>query len=201
MNLTGGNPKPYTIVPSVYNPGNIGANVTIVNQAAGVVQGVSLNKGPSFLQFSYVAPDTRVCSVDISPDGTTWSRMTDSGGSFSRSLTFTGLTPNTPYQYRIMCYFDQSAAYEFLPSEITSGTIITATGTPRVVFQNFTLPPGASKAVFVFTGPAGSPVTQTCFTSPCSVNLDIGTWSRTVTFETNSSSIVGVPSTTSISVQ
>lgn len=201
MDLTAGNPKPYTIVPSVYNPGNIGANVTLVNQAAGVVQGISLNKGPGFLQFSYIAPDTRACSVDISPDGTTWSRMTDSGGSFSRSLTFTGLTPNTPYQYRIMCYFEQSAAYEFLPSEITSGTIITSIGTPRVVFQNFTLPAAASKAVFDFAGPDGSHVVQTCFSSPCSVNLDAGTWTRTLTFETNSAAIVGARSVTAITVQ
>lgn len=201
MDLASGNPKPYTIVPSIYNPGNIGANVTLVNQAAGVVEGISLNKGPGFLQFSYIAPDTRACSVDISPDGMAWSRMTDTGGSFSRSLTFTGLTPNTPYQYRIMCYFDQSAAYEFLPSEITSGTIVTSVGTPRVVFQNFKLPAGATKAVFDFTGADGSQVSQTCLSSPCSVNLDVGTWTRTLTFETNSSSIVGVKSTTNIAVQ
>jgi hypothetical protein len=100
-----------------------------------------------------------------------------------------------------MCYFDQSALYEFLPSEITSGTITTSVGTPRVVFQNFTLPAGATKAVFNFVGLDGSVVTQTCLSSPCSVNLDIGTWTRTLTFETNSSSVVGVPSTTGITVQ
>ncbi len=201
MDLTSGNPKQYTILPSIYNPGNLGANVTLVNQAAGVVQGISLNKGPGFLQFSYIPPDTRTCSVDISPDGTTWSRMTDSGGSFSRSLTFTGLTPGTPYQYRIMCYFEQSAAYEFLPSEVTSGTITTSTGTPRVVFQNFKLPAGAGKAVFDFAAEGGSHVTQTCLSSPCSVNLDVGTWTRTLTFETNSGAVVGAKLVTSTSVQ
>jgi len=40
MNLAGGNPNPYAIVPSRYNPGNLGANVTAVNQATGVVQGI-----------------------------------------------------------------------------------------------------------------------------------------------------------------
>jgi len=125
MNLAGGNPNPYAIVPSFYNPGNIGANVTTVNQATGVVQGISVNNGPTSLTFSYAAPDTRACSVDISSDGIAWVRMTDSGGAFSRSLTFTGLNANTTYRYRIMCYFDQSPQYEFLPNQITSGSFLT----------------------------------------------------------------------------
>jgi hypothetical protein len=200
MNLAGGNPNPYAIVPGIYNPGNVGANVTTVNQATGVVQAILVNKGPTSVTFSYAAPDIRACSVDVSPDGMTWSRMTDSGGAFSRSQTFTGLAPNTTYQYRIMCYFDQSAAYEFLSSQITSGSVTTAANIATTVFQTFTLPPGASKAVFAFAAPDGTTVHQTCSSSPCSVNLSSGSWTRTLAFETDDSVAVGTTSATRINV-
>ena len=200
MNLAGGNPNPYAIVPSVYNPGNLGANVTTVNQATGIVQAISVNNSPTSLTFSYAAPDVRSCSVDISSDGTTWARMTDSGGAFSRSLTFTGLTANTAYQYRIMCYFDQAAAYEFLPRQITSGTSTTAANIATTIYQTFTLPSGASKAVFAFVASDGTTVRQTCSGSPCSVNLSPGNWTRMLTFETDSSVAVGTTSATKIYV-
>ncbi len=201
MNLAGGNPNPYAIVPSVYNPGNLGANVTAVNQATGVVQGISVNNGPTSLTFSYAAPDNRACSVDIGSAGSTWSRMTDSGGAFARSLTFTGLTPNTVYQYRVMCYFDQSAAYEFLPAQITSGTITTAANIATTVYQTFTLPPGASKAVFAFAASNGTTVNQTCSSSPCTVNLSPGNWTRTLTFETSDSLPVGTLSSVDVKIE
>jgi hypothetical protein len=201
MNLAGGNPNPYTIVPSVYNPGNLGANVTLVNQATGVVQDISVSNGPASLTFSYAAPDNRACSVDISSDGSKWARMTDSGGAFARSLTFTGLAANTTYQYRIMCYFDQSAAYEFLSSQITSGAVKTAANIATTVFQTFTLPSGASKAVFAFTALDGTTVRQTCSSSPCSVNLSPGNWTRTLTFETSDSVPVGATSSGDIKIQ
>jgi hypothetical protein len=201
MNLAGGNPNPYTIVPSFYNPGNIGANVITVNQATGVVQGISVNNGPTSLTFGYAAPDSRACSVDISSDGATWARMTDSGGAFARSLTFTGLTANTNYQYRIMCYFDQSAAYEFLPSQITSGTVTTAANIATTVYQTFTLPSGASKAVFAFAAANGTTVHQTCSSSPCSVSLSPGNWTRTLTFETSDSVPVGTTSSEGITIE
>jgi hypothetical protein len=201
MNLAGGNPNPYTIVPSFYNPGNIGANVTTVNQATGVVQGISVNNGPTSLTFSYAAPDNRACSVDVSSDGTAWARMTDSGGAFARSLTFTGLTPNTTYRYRILCYFDQSAAYEFLSSQITSGTVTTASNIATTVYQTFTLPSGASKAVFAFTASDGTTVRQSCSSSPCGVNLIPGNWTRTLIFETSNSVTVGTISSVEITVK
>jgi hypothetical protein len=188
-------------VPSRYKPGNIGANVTTVNQAAGVVQGISVTNGPASLGFSYVAPDSRACSVDISSDGTTWTRMTDNGGGFQRSLTFSGLTANTSYHYRILCYFDQSASYEFLPSEVTSGTATTTTSIATAVYQTFTLPSGASKAVFSFVDSNGSTVNQTCSSSPCSVSLSSGNWKRTLTFQTAGSVPVGTTSYVDIKVQ
>ena len=201
MNLAGGNPDSYAIMPTKYNGGEIGANVTTVDQATGVVRKISINPGPTSLQFSYVAPDARSCSVDISPDGTTWTRMTDAGGGFSRSLTFTGLTGSVPYRYRIMCYFDQSAAYEFLPTQITSGTTSTAAGVARTVFQEFTLPPGASRAVFSFVPAEGHAVNQICSRSPCSVSLNAGDWTRTLTFETSSSIAVGDSSVTNMTIE
>jgi hypothetical protein len=200
MNLAGGNPNPYAIVPSRYNPGNLGANVTTVNQATGVVQGISITNNPTSLTFSYLAPDIRGCSVDISSDGNSWARMTDNGGAFSRSLTFTGLTANTTYQYRIMCYFDQSAAYEFLSSQITSGTVSTPANIATSVFQTFTLPQGASEAVFTFVASDGTTVRQTCSSSPCSVNLSPGNWTRRLAFQTDNSVAVGTTSATEITV-
>ena len=127
--------------------------------------------------------------------------MTDSGGAFARSLTFTGLTANTSYHYRVMCYFDQSAAYEFLPSQITSGTAATAANVARSVYQTFTLPSGAAKAVFVFAASNGTTVNQTCSSSPCSVNLTPGNWTRTLTFETGDSVPVGTTSSDDIKIE
>jgi hypothetical protein len=200
MDLSGGNPNPYRIVPSAYNPGNIGANVTTVNQATGVVGGISVGAGPTSLEFRYVAPDTRPCSVDVSTDGTSWTRSTDSGGAFQRSLLVSALNPNTAYQYRLMCYFDQAAAYEFLPDQITTGTATTATALARTVFETFTLPTGAAAAAFSFVAADGSVVNQTCNTSPCAVGLGVGTWTRKLVFQTAGSAVVGSPSATEIKV-
>jgi hypothetical protein len=201
MNLAGGNPNPYAIVPTVYNPGNLGANVTTVNQAAGIVQGISFLAGPSSLQFNYTAPDSRACSIDISADDSAWTRLADNGGGFLRSLTFTGLTAGTAYYYRILCYFDQSATYEFLPSQITSGTASTPANFARTIFQEFTLPSGASQAVFAFFPINGPAVNQTCATSPCSVSLGTGNWTRVLTYETTAAVPIGSPSTTNIVVE
>jgi hypothetical protein len=46
-------------------------------------------------------------------------------------LSIRGLGPGSSYQYRIMCYFDQSAQYEFQPDQITTGTFTTSGRSPR----------------------------------------------------------------------
>ncbi len=203
LNLAGGNPNPYTIVPTVYNPGILGANVTVVNQATGTVQGIVVSPGQTALNFAYVAPDSRACSVDVSPTGAgTWTRLTDSGGSLARTLTFTSLTASTAYDYRLQCYFDQTSTMEFLPGQITSGTISTAAASTRTVLTTFTLPSGATKVIVSFQGLQGSPVSATCTTSPCSVALvPVGFDTRTLEYQNVSSVRVGAVGTVTVKVQ
>jgi len=120
-------PVTYRITPSVWNPGNIGANVDLVTSATGTVTNILVAPTATSVQFTYLAPDTRACSVDLSPDGISWTRTTDKGGPTARTLSILpgSLAPNWNYQYRVMCYFDQSAQYEFLPDQITSGSFMT----------------------------------------------------------------------------
>jgi hypothetical protein len=91
------------------------------------VTNIQITPSATSVQFNYLAPDSRACSVDLSPDGISWNRTTDKGGPTARILSVApgSLAPNWNYQYRIMCYFDQSAQYEFLPDQITSGSFLT----------------------------------------------------------------------------
>ena len=120
-------PVTYRITPSIWNPGNIGANVDSVTSATGTVTNIQVTPAATSVQFNYLAPDSRACSVDLSSDGSTWTRTTDKGGATTRILSVPpgSLAPSWTYQYRIMCYFDQSAQYEFLPNQITSGSFLT----------------------------------------------------------------------------
>jgi len=119
-------PVTYRIVPSVWNPGNIGADVDSVTSATGTVTNIAVSPSATSVQFTYVAPDSRACFVDVSSNGSAWTRTTDTGGLTTRSLSVRGLTPAAQHQYRIMCYFDQSAEYEFLPDQITTGAFTTS---------------------------------------------------------------------------
>jgi hypothetical protein len=119
------NPVTYQIVPSAWNPGNIGADVEAITSATGTVTNIVVTPATTSVQFAYTAPDTRSCYVDVSPDGVNWTRTQDAGGAVNRSLHVGNLAQGTTYQYRLMCYFDQSAQYEFLAHQITSGTLVT----------------------------------------------------------------------------
>jgi hypothetical protein len=117
-------PVTYRIVPSAWNPGNIGANVDSISSATGTVTNIAVTPAATAVQFTYLAPDSRACSVDLSSGGA-WTRTTDNGGATNRSVSVRNLTPVQQYQYRIMCYFDQSAQYEFLPNQITTASFMT----------------------------------------------------------------------------
>lgn len=203
LDLANGNPGNYPAVPTVYNAGNTGANVTVVNQAAGITTDITLAMSSTVVMVAYVAPDSKACSWDLSPAGAnTWTRQTDSGGSFLRSVSFTGLAALTNYDYRGGCYFEQSAASEFIPSQITSGTVTTARSATTTMNTTFTLPSGATKVLVSFQGLAGSPASATCTTSPCVIaGVPVGTDARTMTFQTSGSATVGAPSTVSVVVQ
>jgi hypothetical protein len=119
----------------VYNPQRIGADIDAQISAMGMVTGV---KPPApafdFAEFSYTAPDARACAVDVSPDGVTWTRTTDSGGPAIRVVRVQGLHPSTQYQSRIVCYYTQQndgVLYtDYTPDEITTATFTTTERLP-----------------------------------------------------------------------
>jgi len=79
--------------------------------------------------FSYMAPDAKACSVDVTADGQRWIRTMDGGGARSRSVTVTGLLNGTTYQSRILGYYQQQndgVLYtDYSPDQITVATFIT----------------------------------------------------------------------------
>lgn len=197
-----GNPHDYPSAINVWNPATVGADVAIVDQATGTVNNIVLTTDATDIMVAYVAPDSRACSVRLSPHSAgTWTRMTDSGGAFSRSLTFGSLTASTSYDWNLECYSDQSAAFEYLPSQITSGMISTTASSTRTVITTFTLPATATKAIISFQGLAGSPVSGTYTSSPASTaSVPVGNVSRTITYQTSGSVNVGSPSTTTVKI-
>jgi hypothetical protein len=194
-------PVAFTTVASSYNSGSAGANIQSIYAAAGIVQNISVTPSTAALQFNYSAPDSRACSVDISPDGANWTRTTDGGGPSVRSLVVSNLTAGTAYQYRIMCYFDQQALYEFLPKQITSGTVATMLAANRTIQIAYQLPAGATQASITFTPIAGSPITQSCASSPCAITLGTGSYTRTITFQAANGTAVGAPSLVALTIQ
>jgi len=119
------NPPTYRILASSWNPGNIGADTDAITAATGTVGNISVQPSAGSVQISYTAPDSRACYTDLSPDGASWTRSEDTAGALNRVLTIGGLMSSTVYQYRLMCYSDQSAQYEYLPGQITAGSFKT----------------------------------------------------------------------------
>ena len=150
-----------------------GANIQGVLSNLGIVKSIVVQPGPSSLQFSYTAPDQNACSVDTSPDGTTWIRSAASGGSRNQTILVTGLSASTAYQYRLMCYYSQSRPWFSFPSEssnmATEGSSTTAASGTSTVSVGFSLPSGAASVEVTLTPLVGSAVTAACSASPCSV--------------------------------
>lgn len=174
-------PVNFTIQPSKWNAGDMGARVDDIRAAAGIVQRIAVRPSANGFQFSYEAPDSRTCSVDVSADGVSWTRTADAGGARVRTLAVAGLSLNTSYQYRLMCYFDQSAAFEFPADQITSGTKSTTAAVARNASVGFSLS-GTSRAVkerVTFTPLGGGAATdQICTVSPCSIAITAGSYDR-----------------------
>ena len=141
-------PVNYRIVPSAWNPGNIGADVDAITSATGTVTNIAVTPTATSVQFSYTAPDSRACYVDTSPDGVNWTRTQDAGGAVNRSLSPGKLMRGITYHYRLMCYADQSADYEYIPGQITSGRFVS--GRPHLS----PLPRG--EAIMPFSSPPES---------------------------------------------
>jgi hypothetical protein len=76
--------------------------------------------------FTYTAPDSKACYVDVSS-----TRWTDSGGATSRTLTLTGYSALTTYSYKLRCYYKQvvdNVLYrtnDYHSGEITDNTFTT----------------------------------------------------------------------------
>lgn len=191
----------FGVKPTGLNSGDMGASIEDILNASGVVRNIVVNSGSASVQLSYQAPDARPCTVDFSGDGTTWARLSDTGGGVTRSIAIPGLSAGTAYQYRLMCYFDQSADYEFSADRVTTGTFTTATAAKRPVEIGFHLPNGAAKALITLSPPVGNPTVQTCSASPCTIPLEGGTYTRTTEYRTSSGALVGVRDVGRLSVR
>jgi hypothetical protein len=124
----------YHCLPTNQTSCTAGANIGKLESDLGIVSQISAAVAGDKAMLAYVAPDSRGCSADISADGATWTRTADSGGDVRRSISWTGLLPGTTYQYRLLCYYDQTQPWFAFPSDSsninTSGTFITATAAP-----------------------------------------------------------------------
>lgn len=90
----------------------VGADINALQAAQGKVTLVGTNQiTTSAATVSYVAPDNSSCSVDYSSTDPTvihsFTRVQDGGGTRSRSVRITGLSPHTTYHYRINCAVQQ----------------------------------------------------------------------------------------------
>lgn len=113
-------------VPASATPAGVDYGQLTIDQ--GLTTGIKVARsGEKGLMFNYTAPDARACSVDVSRDGSTWTRTTDTGGARARTLTVAGLTPLATYQYRILCYYEQvndGVLYtDYTADQTTNGTI------------------------------------------------------------------------------
>ena len=163
----------YRVRSTRWNPGNIGANVDDLEVGLGLVQEVQIRPGQTQLEFNYRAPDEAVCAVEVL-NGQNWNRTLDMGGARRRTVTITGLTSSTAYPYRILCRYLQPVELEYLPSQKTHGTVSTSGTLARNVKVAAPLSTiaGAAKMRVTLTPMAGgSPVQQTCTSSPCQVTV------------------------------
>lgn len=107
-----------------------GVDIEKLESSLGIVSHIAATASGTSATISYLAPDARACTIDFSGNaGKSWQRKTDNGGDVKRSVTLTGLTPDTPYQYRLLCYFDQTGEWFSFRSEptnmVTSGSFTT----------------------------------------------------------------------------
>lgn len=110
---------------SMSTPGK-GADVAALYSAMGVVRKITVTPAATSAAWTYNAPDTRACSVDVSGADGAWNRTTDTGGPVARNVTVSKLSPATSYNWRLICYFDQDKGYDlWKPDEITSGSFRT----------------------------------------------------------------------------
>jgi hypothetical protein len=121
--------------------GGAGANLKTLLDDEGVVQGVSATSGTSTsITLSYTFNTATPCSVDLSTSSSFPSptRMTDSGVSGGRTLTFKSLTNGTTYYYRIMCVYRQVNDGSEVPprnwptSQVTEGSWTAGAGAPEI---------------------------------------------------------------------
>jgi hypothetical protein len=177
--LMGAATNDFTCTPTRANSCVAGANLQGLKSELGIVSNINVRVGASALQFDYVAPDARRCSVDTSADGASWTRTTDSGGARPRRITVSGLNSATNYQYRVMCYYDQTDPWFSYPSESTSmatnGMKTTAPAGSHDLAVRFRIPAQAATALVTVTGIGSAPVSQSCGASPCTVaNVPLG---------------------------
>jgi len=157
----------------------IGHNPQVLTQEMGIVTGISISPGATFVTATYLAPDTRACRLDVTANGgTTWSSTTDAGGSPYRVTSVAGLLVSTAYTWRLLCYYQQvndgRQWDDWATSQITAGstTTLASSGGSRTVTYVLPAVTGASKYQIVFTLADGTTSTATsCTASPCTVSF------------------------------
>lgn len=169
----------YSIAPGTSNAGNVGASLNQIYSETGTVTGVQAAVSSSAIQVSYTAPDYNSCSLDVGSNATGWTRTVDAGGGRSRKLVVTGLTAGANYNYRLVCYFEQTSPL-FSGDQITDGAFATLpAGTGSLSFPfRLTAVPNATMFQVSLTGIDGVAYSQNCAASPCVVpNLPLGDYS------------------------
>lgn len=108
--------------------GSAGVNTATLYSTMGVVTGVSVVASLTSAVFTYTAPDSRACVIDVSSNAwSTWARTTDAGGAVSRSTVVPSLVGSTAYAYRLLCYFSQTSPL-FTGTQATDGSFTTNAG-------------------------------------------------------------------------
>lgn len=91
------------------NHQNVGANIQALDVATGAVELTGVPESGLTTTSAHVlftAPDAQGCPVDRSTASdimTSFTRVSDAGGSRSRDITLTGLSAHTVYYYRVNC--------------------------------------------------------------------------------------------------
>ena len=186
--LNSGNPS---VTATTQNPNAAGANLQALQSALGITQVTGIYPGTTGIAFTYLAPDSRACSVDVYQSGTALSRTTDSGGPRQRTTTVNGLTAANSYQAMIECYYPQAPANNVALTApwLTAAQLLTeqavstvASGT-RTVIVGGTLPSGTASVVVSLAPVVGSTATATCNSFPCAVTSVVaGVNQQTITY-------------------
>jgi hypothetical protein len=179
----------FRCTPTAQTSCTSGANISQLESDLGLTSNIYSSVSSNSVKFSYTAPDSDVCHVDISTNSfATITRLADSGGDRNRTVTFSSLPASTAHSYRILCHADQTEganlgwfSFPSDPSNLqTNGTFTTLANT--ATSPQFTFSPSLISSFSTFrvtlTPLSGSDIVTSCTTSPCTVGpIAVGDYS------------------------